>query len=110
MVLEKDISFGELKDTRKTPLYLDNLSRNTYVNVLEIPEGYTVKSIPKNTEYKSEFVDYSITYKQEKGKIIMTLNLDLKFLLLEKDNFGIWNEYVKVMKPTMVETVVLQKK
>ncbi len=110
MILEKDISFGELKSTRFAPLYLDNLSNNNYVVVLDVPSDYTVKSVPKETSYSSEFVDFNVSYKQVASKITMTLKLDLKFLLLQPESFSIWNEYVKIMKSSIVETVVLQKK
>jgi hypothetical protein len=110
MNLEKDFSFGELKNNRISPLYLDNMSSNKYIVILDVPNEYKVKSVPKDAFFKSDVVDYSVAYKQVNNKIIMTLNLDLKFLLLQKDSFSIWNEYVKIMKSSSVETVVLEKK
>jgi hypothetical protein len=55
-------------------------------------------------------VDYSIQYKKDKNKITMTVKLNLKFLYLYPESFPKWNEFAKIMKSSMVETVVLLKK
>jgi hypothetical protein len=110
MVLDKEITQGELKLDRIAPFELDNLSNDEYTVVMEVPKEYTIKSIPKDTSFTSDYVDYSIQYKKDKNKITMTVKLNLKFLYLYPESFPKWNEFTKIMKSSMVETVVLLKK
>ncbi len=110
MVLDKEITQGELKLDRLAPFELDNLSNDEYTVVMEVPKEYTIKSIPKDASFTSDYVDYSIQYKKDKNKITMTVKLNLKFLYLYPESFPKWNEFAKIMKSSMVETVVLLKK
>ncbi|MBI1838224.1 MAG: transglutaminase domain-containing protein [Flavobacteriia bacterium] len=110
MVLDKDITMGELKQDRVAPFWLDNVGNDNYTVFLEIPKGYKLKSLPKNATFNSDFVDYSIEYtKVSETSIKMTVKLRLKFLLLYPESFAKWNEFAKIMKTSINETVVLQK-
>lgn len=110
MILEKEItSETEIKETRKCPFEQDFLSSDSYTVVLDIPKNTKVKSIPKNVSYQSDFVDFSIEYKVVNDQVISTLKFDMKFLLLEAKDFPKWNEFYKLMKKNMSETVVLEQ-
>lgn len=109
MVLEKEIAvLPELKD-RKTPLEFEFLSHDSYTVAFPLSSLYKVKSIPKNVEYNSDIVNFSVNYVQQKDTIYMTLNFDVKKLLLHTDQFSQWNDFVKIMKKAISETVVLTK-
>lgn len=110
MILEKGItSENELKDTRRSPFEQDNLSSDEYTVILEVPKGMKVKSVPEDASFKSAFVDYSVRYKRQNNQVVMTLKLEMKFLLMYPKDFPEWNAFVKVMKKSMAETVVLEK-
>lgn len=110
LILEKDITAEkELKEGRRSPFELHNYSSDSYNVVLEIPKGMKVKSIPSNVEFISDFVDYRVIYTQKGNEIIMSLNMNLKFLVLYPTDFPTWNAFVKLMKKSMNETVVLEK-
>ncbi len=110
MVLTKDFTrMGELKAERNTPYELDNKFNDTYFVSLEIPEGYSVKSIPKNTTFENELLKFSVNYKIVDETIEMTLNIRVDFLVLYPEKFALWNEYVKIKKQATSESVVFTK-
>jgi hypothetical protein len=109
MILEKTITGPEMKEDRKTPYELECLTEDQYTVILNVPEGMHVKSVPADVTYTSDFVDYKVSYQKNQQQVVMTLQLDLKFLLLYPENFATWNAFEKVMKKSMAENVVLEK-
>lgn len=110
MVLDKELSFNELKKDRTVPLEFDSKTSDTYVVVLNVPEGYTVKTVPENKTYTSDMVDFSIRYTREKNTLTMSLTLNIKTLMIYPDKFDVWNNYLAVAKKALLNTVVLSKK
>lgn len=110
MVLEKEVvESSEFKAERTAPYELENKSSDSYTVILEVPQGYKVKSIPKNSSFTSDFVAYDVTYKQEKDRVLMTLRLKLDFLMLYPAQFQQWNEFIKIKKASVSDAVVLVK-
>ncbi len=110
MILEKDITAeSEIKDGRRSPVELDHFSKDQYTVILDVPKSMRVKSLPKNAVYKSGFVNYAVNYKQIDNRVYMTLDLELTYLLLQPADFAEWNNFIKIMKKSMAETVVLEK-
>jgi hypothetical protein len=109
MILEKNISPNEFKADRLAPFELDNKSLDSYTVILEIPEGYQVDFVPKDKTYTSDFVNFDVKYTQKNQEVSMTLSLKLNFLYLSPEQMPAWNEYVKVKKETVQESVQLSK-
>lgn len=110
LILNKDfVQQGELKKTRFAPFEMENHFSDTYVTTLAIPAGYQLKSLPKNNAFTSDFVNYSIDYKQQGKSIVMTLHFELNFLLLQPERFEEWNNFIKTKKAALAESVVLIK-
>lgn len=110
MILDKALTKEtEFKDTRTTPFEMDFYSSDNYCVILTIPAGMKVKSLPKATAFNAEFVDYKIEYSQTKNQVMMSLHVDFKFLVLYQKDFNQWNEFIRLMKKSMSETVVLEK-
>lgn len=111
LILDKTITYqNELKETRIAPFELDHLSSDHYVVELEIPENYTVSYLPTPVSFHSEIVDFDVKYEQKGSKIIMTLDVALKFLILEPNQFEEWNKFVAQKKKSISETVELKRK
>ncbi len=110
MILDKEITYGEIAKDREAPLELGFQSFDTRVVTLEIPEGYKVKFIPANVNYTSEFIEYTIEYKMENNKLVSVQTVKFKFLYLQPNQFATWNEFNKIMKKSLSESVVLKKK
>ena len=110
MVLEKGlVEFGEIKPERTVPLELHNKSLDSYTTVLQIPEGYSVKSLPKNVSFHSDFLHFDVTYRTREKQVLMTLTVKLDFMLLTPDKFSDWNRFFALKKAATNESVVLQK-
>jgi hypothetical protein len=110
MVLEKNISAGELSKTRVTPYTFEHKSSDQYTVVLQIPDGYAVTSLPKDKSFNSDIVDFSIKYRVVGNKVYMDLALDIKTIMLEPTDFAVWNEYCSTSKSAMLQSLVLTKK
>jgi len=109
-VLDKEITYGELKKDRISPFQFEFKSFDSYTTILSIPSDYTVKSIPKNVDYKSDIVDFSIAYKTVNNEILMTLTMEVKTLLIYPEQFETWNKFYSISKKAMSESIVLIKK
>ena len=109
MVLEKGISAGEMKKNRVTPYEFEQKSSDHYTVVLQIPDGYTVTSLPKDKSYASDIVDFSIKYRIEGKKVFMDLVLDIKTIMIQPTDFAAWNEYFNTSKSAMLQSLVLTK-
>jgi hypothetical protein len=88
---------------------MENHFSDKYVTTLTIPAGYKVKSLPMNNVFDTDFMHYAIEYKQLGNTIVMTLNFDLQFMLLQPDRFEAWNNFIKIKKSALAESVVLIK-
>lgn len=109
MVIERDISFGEIKKNRTSPFEFEFKSSDNYTVILEVPEGYKIKTIPENKSYKSDVVDFSVTYKADGDEVMMTLLLDIKTLMIQPKDFAAWNAYISASKNAMSQSLVLIK-
>lgn len=111
MILNKDITYqNELKETRIAPFELDHKSADKYVVELEIPQNYVVSHLPASASFHSDIVDFDVKYEQNGSKIIMTLDVALKFLILEPSQFAEWNKFIAQKKKAISETIELKRK
>ena len=111
MILYKEITYqNELKETRIAPFELDHQSRDKYVVELEIPQNYEVSYLPSSISFHSEIVDFDVKYEQNGSKITATLDVALKFLILEPRQFAEWNKFIAQKKKAISETVELKRK
>lgn len=109
LILDRDITYGEFKKDRMVPFELASKSNDIYTVILDIPQGYSVKSLPKNAKFSSGFVDFNLEYVQKGNKVYCDVKLNLKFLYLYPESFDAWNEFIKIQKSAFLETVVLKK-
>ncbi len=110
LILEKDIiQLGEVKADRIAPIEIDNKSDDSYTVSLTVPAGYSVKYVPKNVDFTSDMIHYSVHYSQTGSTITMTLKLKLDFILLPATQFKAWNEFIALKKSSVNESIVLIK-
>lgn len=111
LLLDKNyIQYFDLKPDRVAPMEFPFAFDDQSVTIFEIPEGYEVKSVPKNVEFKTEFFEFSVTYKQEKTTVTSALHLKTNFILLDTANVQQWAKLLTLSKQAFSETLVLQKK
>lgn len=82
---------------RKLPFETAFPFQDDYTVVFEIPAGYTFSEMPKNIELKSEFGDYSISFKNEDGKLHVRRILTIKRGTYPKE---MYDSYVNFRKKT----------
>ncbi|TSJ40156.1 DUF3857 domain-containing protein [Fluviicola chungangensis] len=111
LILDKEITFqNELKETRIAPFELNHQSFDRYIVDLEIPQNYVVNYLPAPVSYHSDIVDFEVSYEQTGSRVTMTLDLALKFLILEPGQFAEWNKFVAQKKKAISETIELKRK
>ena len=111
LILAKEfVAFGNLTEKRDAPFEYDYEFDDNYIVCLEVPAGYSVKSVPKNVTYTSDNVDFSVTYTQVGNKIWCTTHFQSNFLMLYPNQFDEWNKFIAQKKAAMSETLVLIKK
>ncbi|BAV06210.1 DUF3857 domain-containing protein [Filimonas lacunae] len=77
---------------------------------MELPEGYSIESIPDNFKYNSEELSFEITYTKESKAIVVRQQLQSNSLMLPKSRFVDWNNAVRKIISQYKEQVILQKK
>jgi hypothetical protein len=98
-----------MKKGRKAPLEMVYERYDSYNVVLDIPEGYEAVKIPNNEKFTSDEINCFVNYTHNDNQIIMSINLELKFIALQPDKFKVWNDYVQLRKKIYSESVVLKK-
>lgn len=110
MILNKNFCvFDRFEDNRIAPMESDQTFDDTYVVSMDIPQGYKVKYLPENQEFKTDYYHFSISYAAKGDKLIMTLKYVGDYLILPASEFGRWNEFIKIKNDALSETVVLVK-
>jgi hypothetical protein len=118
--IDKDIYVNLFVDTNFKELQIENdrqskfevefltASQGTYE--LEIPQNYVVKYLPKDLVIENDLLSGSFKFQQVDNKVILIAKIDIKKLMLEKDQFELWSETLKKIKANYGETVILSQK
>ena len=75
----------------------------------KIPDGYTVDYLPANAEYAGKNFGFNIKYNREKAYIYLEKTVYVDELVMDKNEFGDWNDMIKQINKAYKETVVLKK-
>ncbi|WP_291720679.1 DUF3857 domain-containing protein [Bernardetia sp.] len=99
----------EIEDDRKTPVSANYKFEKTQVYVLELPRGATVKYLPKNQKYESEYFGFSVEYTRSSQEIILKHSVYSNYLILPVSEYEKWNEMVKQLHQAYRQNIVLQR-
>lgn len=110
MNLDKAFSNAQLEEDRKYPKELDYKYINQSISTLDIPEGYEVSFLPKNSEVDGKVFGYSMNYRQEEGKVILDRTFYLDYLLMQPEDFANWNAAIDKFTKDNKQIVILKKK
>ncbi len=104
-------SLPEKIDTveRTQAIEIDYKHMEHIVNVLEIPDGYSIKFLPENTQFESEGFGFTLEYKQKGDKLICELVMSIDTLLLEPEQHSEWNKMIAEMDSAFRKSIVLNK-
>ncbi|MCF6279983.1 MAG: DUF3857 domain-containing protein [Flavobacteriaceae bacterium] len=100
IILIKKQRFGKKIDHK----YIKN-----YITTFVIPEGYKLKSIPKNSSNELELYGYSFTFKQKNNKLVVNKRIYMNTLALESEQFEDYNIFIKSLIKAYKKSIVLEK-
>lgn len=110
MNLEKPYSKFDVEKDRQTDVEFDYKKRLRNTVVVKIPEGYDVAYLPANDSLNTKNYAFNISYQKKDGAVILTANIWLKCLMLEKKDFGAWNDFIARLRKNYTESVGFVKK
>jgi hypothetical protein len=101
-------NFVDLK-TRNLPI--ENEFKYTLINntVFEMPENYKLEYLPSDQGFSGDLFGYTITYNIQGNTIIQEKNIYLDYLILEKEHFKTWNNFVDSLNNAYREAIILKK-
>lgn len=76
----------------------------------EIPNNYKIKYIPKNFSLDNELVKLTTVFSEENDKILVKHTFEVKKIVIEPQDFQLWDESIKKMKSNYNETLILIEK
>lgn len=77
---------------------------------LEIPASYKVKYIPKNFTLDNELLQVKAVFTESNNKVQVKYTLEFKKLVIEPNDFQLWDDSIKKMKSNYNETLILTEK
>lgn len=78
--------------------------------VFEVPEGYTVKFIPKGKSESTPMISYIVNYEKTGEKeITASYTIQINSLSLEPKDFDRWNVFSRNLKTVTNQSIVLKK-
>lgn len=77
---------------------------------LELPKNTTVKMLPPNFKLDNPLLFADCNYVIKLGEVVLSVNIMLKKILLQKTDFEMWNDTVKQLKQAYTQTLILTKK
>lgn len=99
-----------LETDRTAPFDFDYLTAYNGRYDLEIPKNCSLKYLPENFSLDNAVMKADCQYTNSGGVITLNLKIRLKKLMLEKQDFALWNETIKKLKSTYTQTLILTEK
>jgi hypothetical protein len=109
MNLEKSEVPNLIKKKRTVPVEFDFKESGDYTVVLNVPEGYEVKFLPKNRSHNEKYLSYDISYKQAGEELVYNFNIKKKSLMLRPEEFAAYNKELKMLQADFRKSVILKK-
>lgn len=75
-----------------------------------IPSNYSLKYIPKDFTLENELLKVGTTYTKGDNKITVKYTFEVKKLVIEPNDFQLWDDSIKKMKSNYSETLILIEK
>lgn len=110
MHLNKNLQGRLIEDKRQTPYEFEYKTLEKHTDIAEIPKGYTVSYLPRNSSFSNKLFGYEIKYRQEGNKVFADKTIYIDCLLLNNDAFSEWNQMVKSLSKAYNESIIFSKK
>ncbi|OIQ37701.1 MAG: hypothetical protein BM563_07790 [Bacteroidetes bacterium MedPE-SWsnd-G1] len=109
--LEKPLSNDKIDlETQKFGKEFKHKLKRKYITTITIPEGYELKSIPKNNANEQEKYGYSFQYSFEGNKLKVTQQIYINTIALQNEEFEEYNTFIKNLLKVYKKSILLEKK
>ncbi len=109
LALNKLDDIKTLDEKRQYDYEIDNTYTYSSVTKIDVPKGYKVTSLPKNTKMESPEFSYQIEYSKKPESVEMMMKVSINYLILKKENISKWNTFVNSLNESMSESISIQK-
>lgn len=110
MNLDKAFSNATIDKDRVHAIEQEYKYTNKSVSTLEIPEGYEVTRLPKDSEHHSDVFGYTMKYEVVESQVILKREFYLDYLLMEPKDFELWNDMIGKFTQDTKEILILKQK
>lgn len=100
----------KIDTSRKNSIYYSFADEQKYEFTLEIPDGYEVSYLPKNSTIDNEFIGFYSNFTRKENTITLTYSFTIKKTIIPKDKFDVWNQSIKELQKIYSENISLRKK
>ncbi|PHR69257.1 MAG: hypothetical protein COA67_11045 [Lutibacter sp.] len=108
--LEKPLSTATIQaDKQRFGKKIDHKYIRNYKTTFVIPEGYALKTIPKNIANELDLYGYSFTFEKKENKLIVNKIIYMNTLALENEQFEDYNIFIKSLIKAYKKSIVLEK-
>lgn len=109
--IDKTLSKSKIDDleNRKYSKKIDYKFEKQYNTTFTVPEGYQVKSIPKDLSFEHPNYSFQINYTQEGSKIIQHKTIKINTLSIQKSEFESWNAFIKSLIKAYKKSITIEQ-
>ena len=110
LFLDKPLEKIIVEKARSSQFEFEHLNYINSQYEMEIPTNCTLKYLPKNFNLDNNYLKADFVYEVINNKIILTVQLKQKKLMLDKPDFELWNKTIKELKNNYSDTLILLEK
>jgi len=110
MNLDKVLEGQKMPERRTQAVDFRQTMNFTKNYVLEVPQGYEVSYMPDDVTFGDDQFSCSIKYKEDNSEVTYSYDLCLDSIWLEPEDFSKWNTFIKDLKKSYRENIILTKK
>ncbi len=107
--LAKDVIDLKIKKEDKLDKEYNYKTSFDYYYILEIPDGYHINYLPKNTTLVNDLYSAHIEYTLDENQIIYHHDFITNFLILKKADHAGFNDFLDQLDKAYKESIVLKK-
>lgn len=96
-------------DKRKYPVDLDNKETYQFEYRIELPTGYHIEHLPENVKISNQLADFELQYLLEGKHLLVKQMVSNKLLIIQKDMFQAWADFIKSINKHYNQSVVFTK-
>ena len=99
----------KMDSSRISDYYFHRKIKDRVIKSLRIPAGYNVSHLPPNLKRTHNDFSFEIAYEQKGGILTFTNEVVVKKGVVRKQDFDTWNEFIKELKESQNDQIVLTK-